>query len=232
MRQRKARIVGAIALAGSLAALSDAQQGGGGSVSPPGGQSDAGQPAGPGQPAGGAGAPNQSGAQPGAGLPAPVGLPPQPGSPSNLQPGTDAEPLPQPASPPASPGGVNAPGPGAPGQPGGAPACPADNPACNPMNPNSPTQQPAGPGGALGAAGSGAQRRRADADGRLTSRVRESLLRGGAVDGAPNLSVTTRGGRVTLRGVVRSEAARQEIGRRAEAAAGAGNVVNELTVAP
>lgn len=144
----------------------------------------------------------------------PSGLPPA--GPSNEQPGSGAD----------LPGGpVDR---GAPGQPGGAPSCPADNPACNPMNPASPTDSTRRQDGTQVTP----QHRAGDTDGRLTSRVRESLLRGRATATLEGLTVSTAGGKVTLRGQVGSEQEKADLERRATAVAGQGNVVNELTVAP
>lgn len=97
------------------------------------------------------------------------------------------------------------------------PACPADNPICNPHNPAPPV----------------GTSRRSDADGRLTQRVRESILiDGAAAASVTGLSVSTRKGKVTLRGTAQSEATKVAIGERAAAVVGVDNVVNELSVSP
>lgn len=179
------------------------------------------------QPGGGTGNPgNPSGSQP-SGPAAP-----QPGTPQTPAPTDTMTPGPQPfGSQPSGPVSPAEPADrGAPGQPGGAPACPADNPSCIPNNPASPTDTTRRRDGSSVPAG--AQHRSGDTDGRLTSRVRESLLRGGPQGGLGGLSVSTAGGRVTLRGQVRSQAEKADLERRAAAIAGEGNVVNELTVAP
>lgn len=172
--------------------------------------------------------------------------PGNPGDPSGSQPSPGAQPgtpqtpqapgMPQTPSSPQQPGsGTDLPGgppldQGAPGQPGGAPACPADDPACNPLNPASPTDSTRRQDGS--AVPVPQQHRAADTDGSLTSRVRESLLRGRAAGALEGLTVSTAGGIVTLRGQVGSEQEKADLERRAAAVAGEGNVVNQLTVAP
>jgi hypothetical protein len=213
-------VIGAGLLAASLATLAGAQQGGGN--------------------------PGNPGSQP----PGSTNPNPQPGTPQTPAPTDTMTPGPQPfGSQPSGPAGPNAAQPGsgadipggpispadpvdrgAPGQPGGAPSCPADNPSCIPNNPAAPTDTTRRQDGS--AVPAGAQHRSGDTDGRLTSRVRESLLRGNAQGSLGGLSVSTAGGRVTLRGQVRSEAEKADLERRAAAIAGEGNVVNELTVAP
>lgn len=153
----------------------------------------------------------------------PTGTPQAPASP---QPAAPAPPQEPPVFGPDMPGGpVDR---GAPGQPGGAPSCPADDPACNPMNPASPTDSTRRRDGTPVVP----QHRAADTDGRLTSRVRESLLRGRSAAALEGLTVSTAGGKVTLRGQVASEQEKADLERRAAAVAGEGNVINELTVAP
>lgn len=214
-------VIGAGLLAASLAGLAGAQQGGG--TGNPGNPSGS-EPSGPANPPPGTPqtpAPTDM-TPPG---PRPFGSQPSgPGGPTGAQPGSGADVPGGPISP-ADP--VDR---GAPGQPGGAPSCPADDPSCIPNNPSAPTDTTRRKDGS--AVPAGAQHRSGDTDGRLTSRVRESLLRGSPQGRLGGLSVSTSGGRVTLRGQVRSEQEKAELERRAAAIAGEGNVVNELTVAP
>jgi hypothetical protein len=213
MRTRKASIVTGAVLAGALAAFAAAQTGGSGATGTGTGTGNPGNsgstPSGPTSPTGTITAPEQPTGS------VPNGLPPS--GPSNEQPGTGA-------ATPAQPTDL-----GAPGQPGGAPPCPADNPACNPNNPASPTDSTRRADGS--AVPTPQQNRSADTDGRLTSRVREGLLRGNLSQPA-GLSVTSAGGKVTLRGMVSSEQQKADLVRRATAVAGDGNVIDEMTVAP
>lgn len=219
--------IGAGLLAAALAGAAGAQQGGG--TGNPGNPSGS-QPSGPTNPQPG-GQPGSTGSQspapsdtmtPG---PQPFGSQPSgPAGPTGAQPGSGAD-IPGGPISPAAPLDR-----GAPGQPGGAPSCPADNPSCIPNNPAAPTDTTRRQDGSSVPPGS--QHRSGDTDGRLTSRVREGLLRGNAQGSLGGLSVSTAGGRVTLRGQVRSEQEKADLERRAAAIAGDGNVVNELTVAP
>jgi len=66
-----------------------------------------------------------------------------------------------------------------------------------------------------------------------TKKIRESIVRDkGLSTYAHNVKVITRDGTVTLRGPVRTEAEKKSVESKAQAVAGAGHVVNELTVAP
>ena len=71
------------------------------------------------------------------------------------------------------------------------------------------------------------------ADRDATKKIRESIVRDKELSTyAHNVKVITRDGTVTLKGPVRSDAERNSVEAKALAVAGAGHVVNELTVAP
>jgi hyperosmotically inducible periplasmic protein len=66
-----------------------------------------------------------------------------------------------------------------------------------------------------------------------TKKIREAIVKDKSLSTyAHNVKVITRDGTVTLRGPVRSEDERKAIEAKARSVAGAGRVVNELTVAP
>jgi len=66
-----------------------------------------------------------------------------------------------------------------------------------------------------------------------TKKIRASIVRDkGLSTYAHNVKVITRDGTVTLRGPVRSDDEKKSVESKAVAVAGAGHVVNELTVAP
>ncbi len=68
-------------------------------------------------------------------------------------------------------------------------------------------------------------------DRQLTRTIRRAVVADKTLSTyAHNVKIISRDGRVTLKGVVRSEAERQDIEAKAVAAAGAGKVHNELTV--
>jgi osmotically-inducible protein OsmY len=67
----------------------------------------------------------------------------------------------------------------------------------------------------------------------VTKKIRESIVRDkGLSTYAHNVKVITRDGTVTLRGPVRSDDEKKSVESKAVAVAGAGHVVNDLTVAP
>ena len=71
------------------------------------------------------------------------------------------------------------------------------------------------------------------ADRRTTRQIRSSLIKDKALSTyAHNIKIITRDGHVTLKGPVRSEDEKATIAAKAEAIAGAGNVNDELTIAP
>lgn len=66
-----------------------------------------------------------------------------------------------------------------------------------------------------------------------TRRIRRAILGGKSLSTyAHNVKIITRNGIVTLKGPVRSEQEKDEIGRKAKEVAGGFTVKNELTVAP
>jgi osmotically-inducible protein OsmY len=67
----------------------------------------------------------------------------------------------------------------------------------------------------------------------LTQKIRRSLTRDRALSTyAHNVKIVSQGGQVTLKGPVRSEQEKQAVEAKAVEVAGAGKVVNELSVAP
>lgn len=67
----------------------------------------------------------------------------------------------------------------------------------------------------------------------LTKRVRQSLMSDKSLSTyAHNIKIVAQDGKVTLRGPVRSEEEKSAIETKATEVAGAGNVTNELEVAP
>lgn len=71
------------------------------------------------------------------------------------------------------------------------------------------------------------------ADRQTTRQIRSSLIKDKALSTyAHNIKIITRDGHVTLKGPVRSEDEKATIAAKAEAIAGAGNVKDELTIAP
>jgi osmotically-inducible protein OsmY len=67
----------------------------------------------------------------------------------------------------------------------------------------------------------------------LTQKIRRSLTRDRALSTyAHNVKIVSQGGQVTLKGPVRSEQEKQTVEAKAVEVAGAGKVVNELSVAP
>jgi osmotically-inducible protein OsmY len=71
------------------------------------------------------------------------------------------------------------------------------------------------------------------ADMELTQRIRRSVMDDKSLSMyGKNVKIVSSGGKVTLNGVVRTADEKQQIGQKAAAVAGAGHVVNELTVAP
>jgi len=62
-------------------------------------------------------------------------------------------------------------------------------------------------------------------------KIRQSLTKDNSLSsGARNVQVTSRNGKVTLRGTVSSEQEKQTIEQRAQDVAGSGNVTDHLTV--
>lgn len=71
------------------------------------------------------------------------------------------------------------------------------------------------------------------ADRELSQKIRRSLTADkGLSTYAHNVKVVSQGGSVTLKGPVRTEQEKQSVEAKAVAVAGAGHVINELTVAP
>ena len=71
------------------------------------------------------------------------------------------------------------------------------------------------------------------ADRTLTQKIRRSLTSDKALSTyAHNVKIVSQGGQVTLKGPVRSEQEKQTVEAKAVEVAGAGRVVNELSVAP
>ena len=67
----------------------------------------------------------------------------------------------------------------------------------------------------------------------LTKRIRQSLVADkGLSSYAHNVKVVTQGGQVTLKGPVRSEQERSSVEAKAVEVAGAGHVMNQLSIAP
>jgi hyperosmotically inducible protein len=66
----------------------------------------------------------------------------------------------------------------------------------------------------------------------LTQKIRRSLMREKALSTyAHNVKIVSQGGQVTLKGPVRSDQEKQTVEAKAVEVAGAGHVVNELSVA-
>ncbi len=71
------------------------------------------------------------------------------------------------------------------------------------------------------------------ADRELTRKIRKSVIDDKALSTyAHNVKIIARDGVVTLRGPVRTEAEKEEIGKKAIAIAGMAKVTNELEIAP
>jgi hyperosmotically inducible periplasmic protein len=71
------------------------------------------------------------------------------------------------------------------------------------------------------------------ADRETTRKIRAALHNDKSLSTyAHNVKIVTQDGKVTLKGPVRSQEEKSQIGAKAIAVAGEGNVVNELTVAP
>ena len=67
----------------------------------------------------------------------------------------------------------------------------------------------------------------------LTQKIRRSVVGDKSLSTyAHNVKIVAQDGQVTLRGPVRSEAEKTSIAAKATEIAGAGNVTNEITVAP
>jgi len=67
----------------------------------------------------------------------------------------------------------------------------------------------------------------------VTKRIRQSLVADkGLSSYAHNVKVVTQGGQVTLKGPVRSEQEKSSVEAKAVEVAGAGHVVNQLSIAP
>ena len=76
------------------------------------------------------------------------------------------------------------------------------------------------------------QQKETAADRDLTRRIRQSVVGDKSLSTyAHNVKIVTRDGQVTLKGPVNSEAEKQAIAKKATAAAGAGRVTNEITIA-
>ena len=67
----------------------------------------------------------------------------------------------------------------------------------------------------------------------VTKRIRQSLIADkGLSSYAHNVKVVTQGGQVTLKGPVRSEQEKSSVEAKAVEVAGAGHVMNQLSIAP
>lgn len=99
----------------------------------------------------------------------------------------------------------------------------------SPAPDNSKTNQ----GGAGKDAMTAQQQKTNPADRETTKQIRSSLTKDKSLSTyAHNIKIITREGRVTLKGPVRSEDEKAAVAAKAEAVAGAGNVDDQLTVAP
>ncbi len=71
------------------------------------------------------------------------------------------------------------------------------------------------------------------ADRDMTKQIRQAVMADKSLSTyAHNVKIVTRGGKVTLRGPVRSEDEKQTLAAKATEIAGAGKVTNEITIAP
>ena len=76
------------------------------------------------------------------------------------------------------------------------------------------------------------QQKETAADRDLTKRIRQAVVADKSLSTyAHNVKIVTRGGQVTLKGPVNSEAEKQAIEQKATAAAGAGKVTNDISIA-
>jgi hyperosmotically inducible periplasmic protein len=70
-------------------------------------------------------------------------------------------------------------------------------------------------------------------DRELTQKIRKSLMADKSLSTyAHNVKVVAQGGQVTLKGPVRTEAEKRNVEAKAVEVAGAGHVVNEISIAP
>ena len=70
-------------------------------------------------------------------------------------------------------------------------------------------------------------------DRKLTQTIRRALMQDKSLSSyAHNVKVIAQGGQVTLKGPVRSDAEKQNVEAKAVEVAGAGHVVNQMSVAP
>lgn len=70
-------------------------------------------------------------------------------------------------------------------------------------------------------------------DRELTRKIRRALMQDKALSSyARNVKIVAQGGRVTLKGPVRSEAEKQSVEAKAVEVAGAEHVTNEISIAP
>jgi osmotically-inducible protein OsmY len=77
------------------------------------------------------------------------------------------------------------------------------------------------------------QQGQSKADLKLTQNIRKAIVKDKSLSQyAHNVKIITRGGAVTLKGPVRSEKEKKAVEKAATAAAGKGNVTNELEIAP
>jgi osmotically-inducible protein OsmY len=77
------------------------------------------------------------------------------------------------------------------------------------------------------------QAKNSTTDRETMQKIRKSLMADKTLSTyAHNVKVISEGGKVTLKGPVRSDAEKQTVEAKATEVAGAGNVVNEITVAP
>jgi hyperosmotically inducible protein len=77
------------------------------------------------------------------------------------------------------------------------------------------------------------QQKENPADRDLTQKIRRSLMNDKALSTyAHNVKIVSQGGQVTLKGPVRSAEEKQTIESKAVEVAGAGHVVNEMSIAP
>src|ERR1700704_3226705 len=77
------------------------------------------------------------------------------------------------------------------------------------------------------------QQKETPTDRDLTQKIRRSLVRDKTLSTyAHNVKIVSQGGHVTLKGPVRSAQEKQDVEAKAVEVAGAGHVINEISVAP
>src|SRR5262249_11827071 len=77
------------------------------------------------------------------------------------------------------------------------------------------------------------QQKMSPEDRAITQKIRKAIMEDTNLSTyAHNIKIISRNGKVTLRGPVRTDEEKTALGARAEEVAGAGNVTNDLSVAP